>query len=86
MTVHAKIDPRLVVETLPVNAKSRTMKTVTKSCVPTPTAAQKSVGFLGCLNTSPLISFHPDCKEFGEHHIKSKESQECDPFASYMKS
>jgi|AntRauTorckE5430_2_1112549.scaffolds.fasta_scaffold02528_2 hypothetical protein len=60
MTAHAKIDPRLVVETLPVKAKSKTMKLVTISCVPVPTAAQNKVGFSGILKTSPLINFHPD--------------------------
>lgn len=67
MKAHAKIDPRLVVDTFPVKAKNNTTKVVTMSCVPTPTAAQNIVGFWGFLNTSPLINFHPDYEDFGEN-------------------
>jgi hypothetical protein len=63
ITAHAKIDPRLVVDTLPLNANNKMMKHVVMSWVPTPTAAQKSVGFSGFLKTSPLINFHPDYRD-----------------------
>lgn len=60
MKAHARIEPRLVVDTFPVRARNKTIKVVIISCVPTPTAAQKIVGLFGCLKTSPLINFHPD--------------------------
>jgi hypothetical protein len=63
MTIPARMDPRLVVEMRPVNANPRRRKVARMSCTPVPTAAQKRTGFSGKRNTSPWISFHPDCKK-----------------------
>eukprot|EP01083_Nonionella_stella_P095437 267947_1 len=60
ITADARIDPRLVVETLPVSANSKTMKVDTINWFPVPTAAQKRVDLCGNLKTSPWMSFQPD--------------------------
>ena len=59
-TVPAKIDPRLVMEIHPDNARSRMKKVAASNWVPVPTAAQNRQEFVGNRKTSPWINFQPD--------------------------
>ena len=53
MTNPAKMDPRRVVEIIPVNANPRRKNVATMSCTPVPTEAQNKTGKSGKRNTSP---------------------------------